>query len=240
MNYIRNGFLFFVENKLSTIQLIILLVSIIVPITILMLILFIIIMQKQVRRKTIDLENMNKALLYAKAEAENASLAKSQFLANMSHEIRTPLNGMLGMIQLAQLEESREELNETLNLAKKSADLLQNIINDILDYSKIEAGMLKMEPLKFNLQDEIKNLVTILSIDAKKKGLEIYTYIDSHIPEVLLGDAFRLRQILTNLIGNAIKFTRQGTISITVQVEDIIKNEVKLKFFIQGYRHRNP
>ena len=169
----------------------------------------------------------------AQEQTKQANRAKGQFLANMSHEIRTPLNGIVGMAQLALNTSLNDHQREYIEAIRTSSQDLINIINDILDFSKIEAGKLSLSPELFSLRESVSNVLSNLALQSHTKGVELIYDVEDDTPDQIIGDAGRLRQILINLLGNAIKFTEHGEIYVNIKAEPLTQNTLKLYFAVR-------
>ena len=185
-------------------------------------------LEEEVAERTRDLELKTLDLQTEKEKAIAASRAKSQFLANMSHEIRTPMNAIIGMTHLALETHDREQRNRFLQTVKRSASNLLGILNDILDFSKIEAGQMQFDFHPFQLRQLLENIVSTMNAAALEKGLKLQVVVDPELPEFMIGDDLRLHQILLNLLGNAIKFTPNGTVKLRAQADTACRDDGKI------------
>ena len=187
---------------------------------------------QQLKDRNLELEELSLKDQLSRAQAEAANSAKSQFLANMSHEIRTPMNGIIGMTHLALQTALDARQRNYLENVETAAKGLLGVINDILDFSKIEAGKLSFEQIDFQLEEVLYGVTDLAVIKAQKKGLELLFRIDAQVPHAMVGDPLRLRQVLTNLVDNAIKFTEHGGVTLSINTIAVDANSAELRFSV--------
>lgn len=188
--------------------------------------------QRELEEVLLKLEENNRELEVQRLKAEEATRAKSMFLANMSHEIRTPLNGIIGLSRVLKETELRNDQRELIEIITTSGENLLNIINDILDFSKIESGQIQLESIEFRLSEVISTIVKLMNFKADEKGIELLTEIDKNIPDNLIGDPYRLNQVITNLVNNAVKFTEKGSVRVKIDLITSGEDEVALRFYV--------
>ncbi len=189
--------------------------------------------EEKVKERTIELEQLNTKLIEAKQKAEEANQAKSEFVANISHELRTPMNGILGMAELLRDSELNEEQTEQLLIILESGRTLLMLINELIDSSMLEAGRVNLELQSFNVFSLMQEIISIMQIRAKQRHLKLFFECRHHLPALIEGDIARLRQVLLNLISNAIKFTKQGKVTVKVQIDTLMPKKAILRFIVE-------
>ena len=180
-----------------------------------------------------ELETLYKDSQAARVVAESANLAKSEFLANMSHEVRTPMNGIIGLTELLLQTKLTADQQRQLELIQTSSEALMHVLNDILDFSKIEAGKMEIDPVPIELREIVGDTMKMFGLRAHQKGLELAYRIHPEVPELLIGDAGRIRQVLVNLVGNALKFTDRGEVYVNVDVDSQTEHDLSLRVTVQ-------
>jgi signal transduction histidine kinase/CheY-like chemotaxis protein len=189
-------------------------------------------MQDKQEKYAAALRESNTRYKHVSLAAEAAGKAKSEFLSNMSHEIRTPLNGILGMLELAGQTQLSQEQKELLSMARESADTLLSVVNDVLDFSKIEAGKMELEKSELNILDTVSEAARVVLVRAHQKNLDVAYQVAGDVPQRVVGDCTRLKQVLVNLLANAVKFTEEGEIVVRVEAEPSGAGEVNLRFSV--------
>lgn len=193
---------------------------------------WVVVLRKRVAKQTGVIRRQLVEAAKLKEKAESANRAKSEFLANMSHEIRTPMNGVVGMIDLALQSHPTPDQFECLDLARRSAYSLLSVIGDILDFSKIEAGKMDLYPVAFNLPELLNEIIGSFAPRAREKGIQLLCYCGPDVPAIVLGDSSRLRQVIVNLVGNALKFTERGQIAVNAEIKEQRGDRLRLHFAV--------